>query len=192
MLEQLLTTNTINTGIKLISILAQKAEKYQKISEEEAAFLRMLYLEVVNNLEVFQAIDIDKFQDAKVTDEEVKLLLELLHTEMLEGVFYIEPKEDSNLYKTLKKSGRFKETSAEGTNKNTESIAQNRYESVLQAISFVVVKINLLKKCSQLNEDQLSILKKLRLKTRLSNIEQRLVMVKKKLAENKDIKYMHR
>ena len=100
-------------------------------------------------------------------------------------------------YEKLRKKGKVVNRNQElikQTIKGDEQKVSGRfiYENILQAISFVVVKINLLKKYSHLNEDDLTIIKPMRIRARLNNIYQRLLMIKNVMDQMDEIKEMAR
>jgi predicted AlkP superfamily pyrophosphatase or phosphodiesterase len=117
---------------------------------------------------------------------------------MSESIFY-KSADNSNaqLYDKLKKKGKVNnreqelvKTSAKGI-----EIKANKsflYENILQAISFIVTKIALMKKYSYLGDEELDILKPIRLKSRLININQRLLMIQKVMGSFDEIKEMAR
>jgi GTP cyclohydrolase II len=116
----------------------------------------------------------------------------------LESVFY---KSDENknieLYEKLRKRGKINNRGQElikTSNKGDEIKAKSSfvYENILQAISFVVTKIEVMKKYSVLTNEELAIVKNMNLKTRLININQRLLMIKNVMDGFEEIKEMAR
>lgn len=199
MLESIETGLTIgNKTVDLIDTIIQKIEKYQKIKQDTTAYLRLLYLEVLNNLEVLKTINFDKYSNIKVNDVKVKTLLKLLQTDITESVFYKSSENpNTELYEKLKKKGKVENKGREllKTTEKGEDIkikSQFVYENILQAISFVVTKVELMKKYSSLADDEIEILKTMNLRVRLININQRLLMIKKVMDDFDDIKEMAR
>jgi len=187
-----------NKSIEFIDTVIEKIEKYQKIKQDITAYLRLLYLEIDNNLEVFKTINFESFVNTKVNDDKVKTILKLLQTDMAESIFY-KSKDSSNtqLYDKLKKKGKVDNKAQElvrTTPKGTEVKANKSflYENILQAISFVVTKIEVMKKYAVLSDKELDILKPVRLKSRLININQRLLMIQKVMGNFDEIKEMAR
>lgn len=196
---------TIKSGLNLgentaglIDTIIEKIEKYKKIKQDTTAYLRLLYLEVVNNLEVLKTINFDKYNGIKPNDAKTKTILTLLQTEISESVFYkSSDNPNTELYNKLMKKGKVDNKSKEllktGDKGNEIKVkTQFVYENILQAISFVVTKIELMKKYSVLRNDELDVLKTINLKSRLININQRLLMIKKVMDEFDDIKEMAR
>ncbi|MBN2523197.1 MAG: hypothetical protein JXB24_07965 [Bacteroidales bacterium] len=187
-----------NKSIEFIDTVIEKIEKYQKIKQDITAYLRLLYLEIDNNLEVFKTINFESFVNTKVNDDKVKTILKLLRTDMAESIFY-KSKDSSNtqLYDKLKKKGKVDNKAQElvrTTPKGTEVKANKSflYENILQAISFVVTKIEVMNKYAVLSDKELDILKPVRIKSRLININQRLLMIQKVMGNFDEIKEMAR
>jgi hypothetical protein len=67
--------NLGNKSLEFIDTVIEKIEKYQKIKQDTTAYLRLLYLEIDNNLEVFKTINFDSFVNTKVNDKRVKTIL---------------------------------------------------------------------------------------------------------------------
>jgi hypothetical protein len=86
------------------------------------------------------------------------------------------------LYKLLKTKGRIQ-------NKNKQLVINQKgidvsysgkvlYENVLQAISFTVVKIEILQRLATFDSDELELLHPVLLEKRIVNIKERLIMIK--------------
>ncbi|KAB2868462.1 MAG: hypothetical protein F9K37_10215 [Bacteroidales bacterium] len=196
---------TIETGIGVgtksvdfIETVIGKIEKYQRIRQDTTVYLRLLYIEIVNNLEVLKTVNFDKFSNTKANDPQIKTIIKLLQTDILESVFY---KSDENknieLYEKLRKRGKINNKGQElikTSNKGDEIKAKSSfvYENILQAISFVVTKIEVMRKYSTLTNEELAIVKNMNLKTRLININQRLLMIKNVMDGFDEIKEMAR
>ena len=196
---------TISQGIDLaeksvdfIDTLISKIEKYRKIKQDTTAYLRLLYIEVLNNLEILKTVNFDKFDKIELNDIKVKTLFHLLQTEISESVFYKNDDNPNNeIYERLKKRGKVSNKGKElmqstVTGEDKKVTRGFIYENILQAISFVVTKITLLRRYSLLSETELSIVKPIRLKTRLININQRLLMIKNVMDGMDEIKEMAR
>lgn len=191
----------INIGTKSVDFIETvigKIEKYQRIKQDTTVYLRLLYIEIVNDLEVLKTVNFDKFSNTKANDAQIKTILKLLQTDILESVFY---KSDENknieLYEKLRKRGKISnkgqeliKTSDKGDEVKTKSSFV--YENILQAISFVVTKIEVMRKYSTLTSEELAIVKNMNLKTRLINVNQRLLMIKNVMDGFEEIKEMAR
>ncbi len=196
---------TIETGIGVgtksvdfIETVIGKIEKYQRIRQDTTVYLRLLYIEIVNNIEVLKTVNFDKFSNTKANDSQIKTIIKLLQTDILESVFY---KSDENknieLYEKLRKRGKISNRGQElikTSYKGDEVKAKSSfvYENILQAISFVVTKIEVMRKYSTLTNEELAIVKNMNLKTRLININQRLLMIKNVMDGFDEIKEMAR
>lgn len=199
MLETVETGISIgNKSVDFIETVIGKIEKYQRIKQDTTVYLRLLYIEIVNNLEVLKTVNFDKFSNTKANDPQIKTIIKLLQTDILESVFF---KSDENknieLYEKLRKRGKISNRGQElvkTSDKGDEIKAKSSfvYENILQAISFVVTKIEVMKKYSTLTNEELSIVKNMNLKARLININQRLLMIKNVMDGFDEIKEMAR
>ncbi len=190
-------TTILNESSTFIEKLIDKIGKYKEIKQDTTTFLRVLYLEVIGNLEVLKTINFSEFDSLMPNDPKVKSLLNLLGTEVAEGVFYKEQDTPNiQLYEKLKKQGQVKNRNQalvvviNGVERNSSK--QFVYENILQAISFVVSKLELLRKLSQLSDEEQVIVKSLNIKTRLININQRLLMIKSVMDKMDEVKEMAR
>lgn len=196
--------DAIKTGISiaensigLLDKILERTDKYKKIKQDTTTFLRLLYIEVLDNIEVLNTINFKKFHSIKPNHANVKSLVNLLHTEIAEAIFYKEEENPNlNLYEKLKKQGQVKNRekklvrTEQGVDKNVKG--QYIYENILQAISFVVVKTRLIEKYSNLKEEEITILKPIKLDARLINIYQRLLMIKSILDKLPEVQEMAR
>lgn len=198
MIENIKAGATIlHESSSFIDKLIDKIDKYKAIKQDTTTFLRVLYLEVIGNLEVLKTINFSEFDSLKPNDPKVKSLLSLLQTDVAEGVFYKEQDAPNvQLYEKLKKQGQVKNKSQalvvviNGVERNSSKLFV--YENILQAISFVVSKIDLLRKLSHLSAEEQVIVKSLNIKTRLININQRLLMIKSVMDKMEEVKEMAR
>lgn len=196
---------TVDAGISIadktisfIDNVLDKIEKYKKIKQDTTVYLRILYLEIVNNLEVMKTINFEKFSSIKPNDKNLQTILKLIQTEISESVFYkSSDNPNTELYDKLRKKGKVDNRGKEllkTNSKGDEIKITNRfvYENILQALSFVVTKVELMNKYSMLNESETDILKQMNFKSRLININQRLLMIKKTMDNFDEIKEMAR
>jgi len=194
----------INTGleiaessINLIDKLIDKMDKYKQIKKDTTTFLRLLYLEVLRNIEILNVIDFKAYKSLNPNDPNIKSLIKLLETSVAEAIFYKEDNtKNANLYEKLRKQGQVKnkERKLMKLEDGQERLVKGKfiYENVLQAISFVVVKIDLLRELSELKNEELEILKPIKIDVRLLNINQRLLMIKSSLDKMPEVKEMAR
>jgi hypothetical protein len=178
--------------------MIEKIEKYRKIKQDTTSYLRLLYIEVIGNLEILKTVNFEKFDKVPLNDIKTKTLFYLLRTDIAESIFYRNDESPNNeLYERLKKRGKvlnksreLVQNSATGDDKKVQG--GFIYENILQAISFVITKIDLLRKYAQLTTEELGIIRPLKVKTRLININQRLLMIKNVMDGLDEIKEMAR
>ena len=77
-----------NRSLELIDRTMEKIEKFQRIKKDTCTYLRLIYIEVLNNLEVLRTVDYENFIDIEPNDEKLNTILKLLRTEFLESIFY--------------------------------------------------------------------------------------------------------
>lgn len=193
----------ISKGVELINStglldkVLERIEKYKHIKQDTTTFLRLLYIEVLDNIEVLNTINFKAYHDISPNHEKVKSLVKLLQTEIAEAIFYKDEESPNlNLYDKLKKQGqvRNRENKLVRTDNGVDRIVKGKfiYENILQAISFVVVKTRLIEKYSQLTNEELAILKPIKIDSRLINIYQRFLMIKSILDKLPEVKEMAR
>jgi hypothetical protein len=157
----------------------------------------LLYLEVLKNIEILNVIDFKAYKALKPNDPNIKSLVSLLETSVAEAIFFKEDDtRNSNLYEKLRKQGQVKnrEKKLLKLEDGQERLVKGKYiyENVLQAVSFVVVKIDLIRELSELRDEELQILKPVKIDIRLININQRLLMIKSSLDKMPEVKEMAR
>lgn len=189
--------NIADTSIGFLDRVLEKTEKYRQIKKDTTTFLRLLYIEVLDNIEVLNTIDFKKYNSIPPNHPNIKSLVLLLQTEISEAIFYKDEEHHNvTLYEKLKKQGQVKNRdkklvkTEQGIDKNVKG--RFIYENILQAISFVVVKINIIEKLSCLDDNEVEILKPIKLDSRLINIFQRLLMIKSILDKMPEVKEMAR
>jgi len=198
MIESIKAGATIlNESSSFIDKLIDKIDKYKEIKQDTTTFLRVLYLEIIGNIEVLKVINFSEFDSLRPNDVKVRSLLSLLQTDVAEGVFYKEQfSPNLQLYEKLKKQGQVKNRNqalvvvVNGVEKSSSKLFV--YENILQAISFVVSKLELLRNLSYLSDEEQVIIKNMNIKTRLININQRLIMIKSVMDKMEEIKEMAR
>ena len=157
-------------------------DKYQNIKADEDAYIRLLYLEVMHNLEVLNAISLDKLVGVKHNDPAFKNLMDQLSLEVMAGLFAPGGKQNKKIYNFLAKNGTIKYTNQAGMLEGQETEENEQIETtVLKTIVFLVTKIEVLKKLANVGKQ--AFMKDLRLKTRVKNIKIRLNFLREKLRE---------
>ncbi len=157
------------------------AIKRRNLSAEN--YLRAYYFEVVGNLELLEVVNTKKFRDLEVNSPLFGKFISRLDTEIGATILFTENlDEKSCLYRLLKSKGRMDNRSRMLTtySKGLESDYRGKilYENVLQAISFTVVKIEVLRRLSGADEDEREYLNKISLEKRVVNIRERFLMIK--------------
>lgn len=186
-----------NQSLEFIDYVLVKIDRYKSLQSDKSAYLRLVYLEVINNLEVLQTIDLGRLKNSKPNEPAIKTVLKLLRTDILESIFYkTESEVSQKIYDRLKTKGKIDNKYGllkRLTSKGEEHLTNKAiYENMLQAISFVVTKVHLLKTLENLDEEEVLVLNNVNIQVRLVNINQRLLMVKRKLDEFDEIKEMAR
>lgn len=190
--------NMIGKSIDIVSQTIEKIEQYRKLKSHKATYLRLLYLEVLFNMEILNTIEFKNLKDVLPNDIKVKVVIDLLETSIAEGIFYKnEDSADVDIYKSLEKKGKLDNVHKQLyiLEKGIEKQVQNNhiYINVLQAISFIVMKIKILQRLSELKDEELSeVVKSLKLDIRLININQRLLMIKQTMDKFDEVKSMSR
>lgn len=165
--------DTIYTKVEII--------KNKKLSLQN--YLRAYYFEVLHNIELLNTIDIKKFKTQSLNSPLFQKFIRRLDTQIGATILFTEDLDTgSDLYKLLKTKGRI-------TNKNKQLVINQKgidipysgkilYENVLQAISFTVVKIEILQRLATFDSDELEYLHPVLLEKRIVNIKERLIMIK--------------
>ena len=160
-----------------------KVENIQNKKLSVQNYLRAYYFEVLHNIELLNTIDIKKFKTQSVNSPLFQKFVRRLDTQIGATILFTEDLDTgSDLYKLLKTKGRI-------INKNKQLVINQKgidipysgtilYENVLQAISFTVVKIEILQRLAAFESDELEYLHPVLLEKRIVNIKERLVMIK--------------
>lgn len=189
--------STIDSGVSTISNVLELINNVSRIKKDTNTFLRLLYIQTCQNLEILNILNAEAIKSKKPNDPIMRKLLDLMQLEVLEAVFYDSSEEkDLKLYEKLKKRGKVKNSKNQLRiqDKGTEKLVKQKYiyENILQAISFVVIKVNLLKSLSTLTEEESELISNMRVNIRIFNIRERLVMIKESLGQMDEVKDMAR
>src|SRR4030042_6314504 len=99
--------NIAAKSVDFIDNILGKIEKYKKIRQDTTSYLRLIYIEIINNLEILKTINFDTYDKIALNDAKVKTLFHLLRTDISESIFYKNDESpDSELYERLKKRGK--------------------------------------------------------------------------------------
>ena len=175
--------NTAASALNFFDLVYSKVEivKSKKLTQQN--YLRAYYFEVINNLELLNAINIAKFRTIDVSSTLVQKFISKLDTQIGATILFSEDIDTgSNLYKLLKTKGKIenknKMISVYQKGKEVNCSRKILYENILQAISFTVVKIEVLRRLSTLDFEEKEYLHKILLEKRIINIKERFVMIK--------------
>ncbi len=154
--------------------------------------LRAYYFEVVANIEFLNVVNLDACKGLKPNAALLKSVMDRIDIQLGAAILFEENVDKgSELYKLLEDKGKL-----DNRRKNLYRISGGTevrvttasfYENILQAISFTVIKTQLLKRLSCLEDAELAMLKPVQCERRLANIMERFKMIKSKLEELKAI-----
>jgi len=166
----------------VVGQVISRFDMYQTLKADEDAYIRLLYLEVLHNLELLNTISLDKLIGVKHNDAAFKSLMDQLSLEVMAGLFVPGGKQNKKVYNFLAKNGTIKYTNQAGILADQENKEKELIETtVLKTIVFLVTKIEVLQKLA--NAGKQDFMKDLRLKTRVKNIKIRLNFLRGKLRE---------
>ena len=151
--------NTAANALNFFDLVYSKVEivKSKKLTQQN--YLRAYYFEVINNLELLNVINITKFRTIDISSSLFQKFIARLDTQIGATILFSEDIDTgSNLYKLLKTKGRIENKNKVITiyqkGKEVNCTGKILYENVLQAISFTVVKIEVLRRLSALDSDE--------------------------------------
>lgn len=160
-----------------VALIAEKIGQWKRVRAETSSVVRLLYLEVCKDLELLSVLIDDKDKGIAWNDKRMRFFVDNFETQVMEMVLLGNEKED--VYKKLAAKGRVSDKN-DLAGRGPRSVL--KYENVLQALRFVYVKIDLLRKL--LAEDaENELLKKVKVIERMKNIEERLVLAKRILGD---------
>jgi len=161
----------VNSLFEVVGKVSDGFNQIREIQKNRDAYIRLIYMEVRKNLDMFKELDMSAIDDQDIGSKNLTAFLNNLHTEMLETIFL----GDSNheLFKTLK------DLKVQDKGNKSEQVG----DSVLMSVSFIISKIANLR---QLNSSYVvghNIYKPFKISTRLKNIRKRLITVVVSLSE---------
>lgn len=185
-LDQIQTTYTLVTTVFEDLFKMIEAVKARKLTY--ANLLRAYYLEVINNIEFLSVINFSKLKNEKPNSKYIKVLLENIDIQIGATIlFENDIEKTSDLYRFLENKGKInnRKNMIVKNNNGLEEKVKGKifYENVLQAISFTVVKTQILQRLVRLSDDDMSILNTILLEKRVMNLFERFIMIKSKLDE---------
>lgn len=173
----------VTGAMNFFDMVYSRVESIRKRNLSADNYLRAYYFEVVNNLEFLSVVDVKKFKTVEVNSDVFRKFIARLDTEIGSTILFTENiDEKSCLYRLLKAKGRIENRHQMLTtsSKGIESDFRGKilYENILQAISFTVVKIEVLRRLSAVDGDEAEYLNRLSLEKRIVNIRERFAMIK--------------
>ncbi len=176
-------TGAVSGAVGFFDGVYARVEAIRRRNLSAENYLRAYYFEVVNNLEYLDVVNVKKFRTVEVNSPLFRKFVSRLDTEIGATILFTENvDEKSSLYRLLAAKGRIENRSRMLTtyHKGIEADYRGKilYENVLQAISFTVVKIELLRRLSSAESEESEFLNKLALEKRVVNIRERFLMIK--------------
>lgn len=188
---------TADTTLNFIEKILDKAGaiRDKKLSVEN--YLRAYYLEVVNNIEFLNIFNIEILKKSEINDKSLQYVINNIRTDLGAAILFDdELKKQTNVYKFLKDKGQINNKEKlivkSSSNDDTEINSKYIYENVLQAISFTVIKTEILRKIVSMQSDELKLLSNISINRRLYNLKERFIMIKLKLDKLDGIKEIAR
>jgi hypothetical protein len=186
-MDEISATNTIITSavnaVNFFDLLYSKVDAIKSKNLSIQNYLRAYYFEVITNLELLNSVNISKFKLVSINSSLFQKFINRLDTSIGATILFSEEiDKSSDLYKLLQSKGRIqnKNKMLVTYQKGIESIYSGKilYENILQAISFTVIKIEILKRLSTVDSEEIEYLNNLQLEKRIVNIKERFIMIK--------------
>ena len=154
----------------------EKAEKTRDRELTGKAMLRAYYIEVRGNLDLLGSLSKTALKDHAVNSPAFSAIVNRLETRIAEAILTDdETARENGLFQILQT------TNAVSSESSGEVSAGVTYRNVLEAVSFTLVKITILRKLSSLTDEEKTILHGIRLARRVENLKTRLESVLKTL-----------
>ncbi len=178
----MLIAKAADSATDTVAKIASKIDSWNRIREETSSMMRLLYIEVCRDLELLSVLVDKSEKNIQWDDPRIRFFTDNFETAIMELVLMGNKNED--VFKKLSRKGRITERNdIEGVKgKNIQ-----KYENVMQALRFVYVKIDILRKLVKADGEN-TLLKKVKMLDRLKNIEERLVLAKRILGDVDEIK----
>jgi len=154
----------------------EKAEKTRDRELTGKAMLRAYYIEVRGNLDLLGSLSKTALKDHAVNSPAFSAIVNRLETRIAEAILTDdETARENGLFRILQT------TNAVSSESSGEVSAGVTYRNVLEAVSFTLVKITVMRKLSSLTDEEKTILHGIRLARRVENLKTRLESVLKTL-----------
>jgi len=152
----------------------EKAEKNRDRELGGKAMLRAYYIEVCGNLDLIDSLDMKALKESSVNAPGFAAIVNHFETRIAEAILTDdEAARENGLYQVLQKTESAKEIQRGIT-----------YKNVLEAVSFTLIKVEVMRKLSSLSEEEKTILHGIDLVKRIENLKRRLLLVEKILRED--------
>lgn len=160
----------LNTAVDIFD----RISKWNTITGNSKAKLRLLYLECQKNLTLIDSLNLNKNDEI---DNDYISIINCIETDILEMIFF-EGKESKKFLEILKKTI---------IKKNIENEVDGIEEKSMKALTFVYIKIDVLKKLTTIKNEGIA-LRKINFKVRLKNIRDGLLKIVKTLKKFDEVK----
>lgn len=174
----------LRTTASIVDELFARIDRVRQRKLGADSLTRAYYFEVLGNIEILEIIDLGRFVKEKPNSPRLKALVSRLDNSIGASLLFdSQLDQKSDLFHLLEKTG--------GLDKGGEQDKNDRpgpgnspgpvYENVLQAVSFTVVKTELLVRLTSFSDDELEILKEIQLKQRIAHLLERYRIIKRKM-----------
>lgn len=189
--------SAVSAATGLFESLYPKVEAVRNRRLSAENWLRAYYFEVVGNLELLDAVDFRKLASLDPTEAAFRGLIGRIETQIGLSILFSENLDPaSDLFRLLKTKGRLDNRAGSilVTLKGRDEPYRGKtlYESVLQAVSFTVIKTEVLRKISGFGEGERELLNRVLVRRRLVNIRERFLMIKRVMDGLEGIKELAR
>lgn len=172
-----------NAAFGFIDGVLERVERVRARKLTAQAWLRAYYFEVIGNVELLEALDFKRLGAADIAGPAFRKLIARIETEIGLSILFSENIDPaSDLFRLLKIKGKMENRGGEllvnKKGKETAYAGKVLYESVLQAVSFTVVKTEVLKKLASFDPDEKEFMRAILLRKRLLNLRERFIMIK--------------
>jgi len=155
----------------IIDDLTDRMQKARDRNLSAQALLRAYYFEAVADLEFLDALDGDRLAGLPVNAPEIRFVVRNLRTDMGLSVLFKDEAASKELMSLIGQTGKL----------GRDEDGDTDYENILQAVSFTVMKTEMLRRFSSLSDEELALLKPMQAWRRIQNIRARFRLVKAKL-----------
>jgi hypothetical protein len=159
-------------AIGILDDLSSRIQRARDRNLSAQALLRAYYFEVVNDLEFLDLVDFPKIEGLPANATEIRFVVSNIRTDMALSLLFKDEAASKELIALMGQKGRIG---------RADDDADADYENVLQAVSFTVMKTEILRRLSVLSDGEIALLKPVQAWKRAQNIRSRFRAVKAKL-----------